>query len=138
MHNAKVFAQLKRSDRDVLALRHAIVRIAAGHAGLRSQASKAGVLQAAADLAAQALDAMSCVASCDGVSAGATGATGCAGDGRTTQTDTAQVIVSTAPCGDSRLALTLTLSHSAGEGQAELLGLIAAMTAGALEASPSA
>jgi len=131
MHNAKVFAQLKCSDQDVLALRHAIEKITAGHAALLSQASSQGVLQAATDLATRALDAMSCVAGCDGVSAGATGAPGGCG-ARTTQTDTAYVIVSTAPCGESQLALTLTLSRAAGEGQAELLGLVAAMAAGAL------
>jgi len=145
MHNAKLFAQLKRSDQDVLALRHAIEAIAAGHATLLSQASPTAVLQAAADLAAQALDAVSCVAGCNGVSAGATGASGGGGAGApgaasgagATQTDTAFVIVSTAPCGESRLALTLTLSRAAGEGQAELLGLIAAMAAGALAGLPA-
>jgi hypothetical protein len=79
---------------------------------------------------------MSCVAGCDGVSAGATGAP--SGGGRTTQTDTAYVIVSTAPCGESQLALTLTLGRAAGEGQAELLGLVAAMAAGALAGLPAA
>ncbi len=137
MHNAKVFAQLKSSDRDVLALRHAIEKIAAGHSALLSQASPAGVLQAAADLAARALDALSCVASCDGSAAGATGATTGSGGGRTTQTDAAHVIVSTTPCGESQLALTLTLSRAAGEGQAELLGLIAAIAAGALAGLPA-
>jgi excisionase family DNA binding protein len=130
MRNAKVFAQLKRSDQDVLVLRRAIEQIAAGHAILLSQTTAHGVLQAAADLAAQALDAVSCVAGCGGVSAGAAGAP--VGAGGTTRTDAAHVIVSTAPCDDSQLALTLTLSHVAGEGQAELLGLIAAMAAGAL------
>ena len=136
MHNAKLFARLKRSDQDVLALRHAIEAIAAGHATLLSQASPTAVLQAAVDLAAQALDAVSCVADCNGVSAGATGASGAAAAGPT-QTDTAYVIVSTAPRGESRLALTLTLSRAAGEGQAELLGLIAAMAAGALAGLPA-
>lgn len=138
MHNAKVFAQLKRSDQDVLALRHAIEKVAAGHAALLSQATSHGVLQAAADLATQALDALSCVASCDGSTAGATGATGGAGGGGATQTDTAHVIVWTAPCGARQLALTLTLSRAAGEGQAELLGLIAAMAAGAIAGLPAA
>lgn len=48
------------------------------------------------------------------------------------------MIVSTAPCGASQLALTLTLSRAAGEGQAELLGLIAAMAAGAIAGLPAA
>jgi excisionase family DNA binding protein len=137
MHNAKVFAQLKRSDQDVLALRHAIQRIAAGYAALLSQTSSQGVLQAAADLATQALAAMSCVANCSGSVAGATGAPSGAGRSGTTQTDTAHVIVSTVPCGASQLTLTLTLSCPAGEGQAELLGLIAAMAAGALDGLPA-
>jgi excisionase family DNA binding protein len=137
MHNAKMFAQLKRSDQDVLALRHAIQRIAAGHAALLSQASSQAVLQAAADLATQALTAMSCVASCAGSVAGATGAPSGAGGSGTTQTDTAHVIVSTAPCAAHQLALTLTLSRAATEGQAELLGLIAAMAAGALAGLPA-
>jgi len=138
MHNAKMFAQLKRSDSDVLALRHAIQKIAAGHAALLSHATSRGVLQAAADLATQALDAMSCVASCDGSTAGATSAPSGTGGGGTTQTDTAHVIVSTAPCATSQLALTLTLSRAAGEGQAELLGLIAAVAAGAIAGLPAA
>ncbi|MCX6363456.1 MAG: GAF domain-containing protein [Actinobacteria bacterium] len=138
LHNAKMFAHLKRSDNDVLALRHAVQRIADGHAALLSQASPHGVLQAAADLATQALDAMSCVASCGGSTAGATNAPSGAGGGGTTQTDTAHVIVSTAPCGTSQLALTLTLSRAAGEGQAELLGLVAAMAAGAIAGLPVA
>ena len=137
MRNAKVFAQLKRSDQDVLALRHAIEQIAAGHAALLSRDSPTAVLQAAADLATRALDAMSCVAGWNGVSAGATGAPGGAGAAGTTLTDAAYVIVSTASCAESQLALTLTLGHSAGEGQAELLGLVAAMAAGALAGLPA-
>jgi hypothetical protein len=42
------------------------------------------------------------------------------------------VIVSTAPCGTSHLALTVTLGRAAGEGQAELLGLVAAISAAAI------
>ena len=37
LHNATVFAQLKRSDRDALALRHAIQTISAGYATLHAQ-----------------------------------------------------------------------------------------------------
>ena len=48
------------------------------------------------------------------------------------------MIVASAPCGAGRLALTLTLGRAAGEGQAELLGLIAAMAAGALASLPAA
>ena len=130
LHNAHVFAQLKRSDQDVLALRHAIETIAAGYSTLHGQTASAAVLQTAADVSARALGAISCVASCRGESAGASGVP--PGDAGTTQTDSAHVIVSSAPCADDQLTLTLTLGHSAGDGQAELLGLIATMAAGAL------
>ena len=42
------------------------------------------------------------------------------------------MIVAAAPCGDDEVALTLTLGSDAGDGQAELLGLVATMAAGAI------
>ena len=71
MHNAKVFAQLRRSDKDVLALRRAVEKIAAGHAALLRRPPTPASSRRAADLATGALDAMSCVAGCDGATAGA-------------------------------------------------------------------
>jgi excisionase family DNA binding protein len=133
MRNAKVFAQLKRSDRDVVALREAIERIAEGHCDLCAQGSRQGLLQAAATLAAGALGAISCVASCDGLSAGASGLPADAGKAGTTQTDAAHVIVSSADCGERQLTLTLTLARAGGQGQAEILSLIASLAAGTLE-----
>jgi GAF domain-containing protein len=129
LHNATVFAQLTRSDKDALALRHAIETISAGYATLHDQTAAAGVLQAAAEIAAQALGAISCVASHGGESAGASGLR--PGD-QAAQSGTAHVIVSSAPCGDGEVALTLTLGGDAGDGQAELLGLISTMAAGAI------
>ena len=134
LHNATVFAQLTRSDKDALALRHAIETISAGYATLHAQTTTAGVLQTAAEISARALGAISCVASCCGESAGASGLR--AGD-PATQTGAAHVIVSSAPCGDSEVALTLTLGGDAGDGQAELLGLIATMAAGATGSAAS-
>ena len=132
LHNAQMFAQLKRSDRDVLILRHAIEKISADYAGLRAQTTTTDVLQAAADLAAAALSAMSCVASYGGESAGAAGLTAGGGERRSTQSNTAHVIVSSAPCRDDQVTLTLTLGGGASEGQAELLGLISTMAADVL------
>ena len=132
LHNAQVFAQLERSDQDVLTLRHAIEKISAGYAGLRTQATTAALLQAAAELAASSLSAMSCVASYRGQSAGASGLSAGVANQRSTQSNTAHVIVSSAPCGDDQIALTLTLGTAACEGQAELLGLISTMAAGVL------
>ena len=130
LHNATVFAQLKRSDHDALALRHAIETIAAGYGMLHGRADAAAVLQAAADVSARALGAISCVASFRGESAGASGLQ--PGDQAAAQSGAAHVIVSSAPCGGGDVTLTLTLGSGAGEGQAELLGLIATMAAGAL------
>lgn len=135
VHNATVFAQVTRSDKDALALRHAIETISAGYATLHDQATAAAVLQAAAEVAARALGAISCVASCGGESAGASGLR--LGDQAVAQSGTAHVIVSSAPCGESAVALTLTLGGDAGDGQAELLGLIATMAAGAIASGRS-
>ena len=132
LHNAKVFARLKRSDQDVVALRRAVETISDGHSRLRSHTSLGALLQEAAELAARALDGISCVASCDGESAGASGLPAASGPERSTQSNSAHVIVSSAPSGDRPLALTLTLGRPAREGQAELLGLIATMAADAL------
>ena len=133
LHNATVFAQLTRSDRDALALRHAIQTISTGYARLHAQTSSAGVLQAAAEVSAQALGAISCVASCAGESAGASGLR--PGDQAKAQTGSAHVIVASAPCGDAEVALTLTLAGDAGDGQDELLGLVATMAAGAIQSA---
>ena len=133
MHNARVFDQLRRSDEDVVALRRAVECISEGHAGLLAQTTAAGMLQAAAKLATEALSGLSCVAGRGDVTAGAAGA-GAATQG--TRTDAAHVIVSSAPSAGEQLTLTLTLARPAGEGQAELLGLIASLAAGAVASLP--
>ncbi len=132
LRNAKVFAQLKRSDQDVEAVKRAVDRIAEGQGALRAPATTAGVLNVAAALAASALDGISCVASCGDESAGASGLIPTGGGTRSTQTDSAHVIVSSAPCASSQVTLTLTLGRRSREAQAELLGLIAALAAGAI------
>jgi excisionase family DNA binding protein len=140
MHNARVFAQLRRSDQDVLDLRRAIEAIAGAHGSLAAQTAVATLLQETAALAARALKGLSCVASWGGESAGASGVQAEAGTGpqaagapRATQTKPAHVIVASAPCRDQQLALTLTLSGAGGEARGELLGLIATIAAGALD-----
>ena len=129
MHNARVFDQLRRSDEDVVALRRAVECISERHAGLLAQKTPAGMLQAAAKLATEALGGLSCVASHGGETAGAAGP---AATSQGTRTDAAHVIVSSAPCAGDQLTLTLTLGRPGGEGQAELLGLIASLAAGAV------
>lgn len=145
LHNAHVFAQLRRSDQDVLDLRRAIEAITGAHADLALRTSPADLLQAAADLAARALKGLSCVANWDDQSAGASGVQ--AGEGaaggpvprpvpggaQATQAKPAHVIVAAALCRERQLTLTLTLSGAGGEGRGELLGLIATVAAGALD-----
>lgn len=133
LHNSTVFAQLKRSDQDSLRLRHAIDTISAGYGRLHAQESRAGVLQAAAAVAAHALGGISCVASLAGESAGASGLK--AGEQAAARSGAAHVVVASAPCGDDTVSLTLTMADDAGDGQAELLGLVATMTAGAARAA---
>jgi len=133
LHNATVFAQLKRSDQDSLRIRHAIDTIAEGYGALHAARERDAVLRAAADVAARALGAISCVASFGGDSAGASGLA--AGDHALPQNGSAHVIVSSAPCGDETVTLTLTLAGEAGDGQKELLALVATMAAGAIGAA---
>jgi excisionase family DNA binding protein len=137
LHSATVFGQLTRCDHDALALRRAIETIAAGCRGLLEQTTRGGVLQAAAEVSARALGAISCVASCNGESAGSSGLR--PGDSAVPQTGPAHVIVSSAPRnnGDGDVTLTLTLGGEASDGQAELLDLVTAMAAGAIGAGSS-
>ena len=132
--NAKLFAERRRSDEDVASLRSVLTDLTERMPGVSAAGRGPDVLAAVAGAVCEAFGAISCVASCEGSTAGATGG---AGGGGATQTDTAHVIVSTALCGASQLALTLTLSRTAGEGQVELLGLIAAMAAGAIAGLPA-
>ncbi len=135
LHNATVFAQLTRSDKDAQALRHAVETISTGYRTLHGEVSAAGVLQAAAETSARALGAISCVASYGGASAGACGLR--PADQAQAQTGSAHVIVAAAPCAEAEVTLTMTLGSDAGDGQAELLALVATMAAGAIERLPA-
>jgi excisionase family DNA binding protein len=144
--NAKVFAQLKRSDQDVLDVRRAIEEITAGHAQLIAQVTPAAMLKETAALAAHALGALSCVASHAAESAGASGEIQSDDDlrrddsrhpqrpeeARGAQTKSAQVIMAAAACHGSDLTLTLTVPGES-EGKAELLTLVATVAAAALD-----
>jgi excisionase family DNA binding protein len=138
LHNAKVFARLNDSDEHALTLRGAIEHFAGAYSGLVNQTSVSGLLHEAAAVGAQALAGLSCVASFKGTSAGSSSVPG-DGEvrGRTTQTDTAHVVVASSPCRDDRLVLTLTIADHGREGQAELLGLIATAAAEALQRLPA-
>jgi len=134
LQNAKVFAQLRRSDTDVRNLCTALESVTASMRQLADQDTNAALLQMTASVACTALEAIAAVASFAGESAGAStahkSAIGDAGPGNQTQSNVAHVIVSSAPVGDEHLTITVTLPREASHGQPEILSLI--VTSGAL------
>ncbi len=131
IQNAKLFAERRRSDEDVANLRRALERLTTHVPKLGARDGATGVLATVAEAVCDALGAISCVASLGGESAGAFGAGQVAarqaGDaGRGTSAD---LVVARDPSGRTDLTLAVTLPHSPGEGQVELLDLIAATTA---------
>lgn len=137
LHNASVFAELKRSDHDVHRLHRGLEVLTAAHTALARPESMPALLQTTADVAAHALGAISCVVSCGGASAGASSlrrpAEGeAARQPRKAQSKTAHVIVSSAPCLDDQVTATVTLPQAAGDGQPELLSLIVTIAADAV------
>lgn len=125
LHNAKLFAERARSDHDIARLRSAL-RDLAGHVPSIAHADGARLLDELARAACSALGAISCVASVDGMSAGAFGETAApAGDGEQRGTR-ATLVVARDPSGATDFTLALTLSEPPSEGQAELLDLVAA------------
>jgi excisionase family DNA binding protein len=134
LQNAKIFAQLRRSDHDVHNLCTALESVTTSIGHLAEQKSVADLLQMTASVACTTLEAIAAVASFAGESAGAsaTHASAIADAGQTnqTQSNAAHVIVSSAPVGDQHLTVTVTLPREASHGQPEILTLIA--TSGAL------
>jgi len=122
---------LRRHDEEVLVLRRAVERITEGQAELAGQASAPAVLRAAAALATRALGGLTCVASRGTESAGAADAGAAAL--HQAAAGAAHVLVASAPSPGGKLTLTLTLGRPPGPGEAELLTLVAAIAASALE-----
>ena len=130
IENAKLFAERRRSDEDVATLRQALGKLAKHVPEVGTGGRKNDVLAAVANAICDALGAISCVASVGGESAGAFGtgqiAADAAGHDRGTS---ASLVVARDPSGRTDLTLAVTLPHPPGEGQVELLDLIAAATA---------
>jgi len=134
LHNAMVFARLRRADRGIAGLRRAVRDITAAHSRLVSRTSPEAVLQEAATLSAEALQGISCVASWGDLSAGASGLPAELDDrrGGATAAGAAQVVVASAPCAGKELTLTLTITGRRENGERDLLGLVATLAADAL------
>jgi hypothetical protein len=130
--NAKLFAERRRSDEDVARLRRLLIDLTARVPVLNATGRGSGVLTAVAGAVCEAFGAISCVASVDGESAGAFGAGESAARLDSTsgaRGANASLIVSRDPSGRTDFTLVVTLSEPPGEGQIELLDLIAAATA---------
>jgi excisionase family DNA binding protein len=134
IQNAKLFAERRRSDEDVAAMRETVVRLTRHVPDVAGRAGGADALAAIAAAVCDATGAISCVASVGGESAGAFGAGRLAaqeGD----VTSAATIVVAHDPTGGSGLTLAVTLQQPPGEGLIELLDLVAA-AGGALAGGP--
>ncbi len=132
IHNAKLFAARRRSDEDVASLREMIADLTARLPAVSAAGRGSGLLAAVAGAVCEAFGAISCVASVGGESAGAFGAGLLAARPDATNAErgaSASLVVSRDPSGRTDLTLAVTLGEPPGEGQVELLDLIAAATA---------
>lgn len=133
IQNAKHFAERRRSQEDVARLREALVNLTAAVPHLGEGGGRSDALATAARAVCEALGAISCVASLGGESAGAFGAGRIAGSsGDEPRAGAANLVVARDPSGVTDLALAVTLPGPPGEGQVELLDLVAAVTAACL------
>jgi excisionase family DNA binding protein len=131
IQNAKLFAERRRSDEDVASLRSALASLTAHIPRLGEGGRRADALNVVANAVCEALGAISCVASMGGESAGAFGAGRLAARSETAgaRGANASLVVARDPSGRTDLTLAVTLPHAPGEGQAELLDFVAAVTA---------
>ena len=130
IHNAKLFAERRRSDEDITSLRGALRRLTADASRLPAGRPVTEVLEVVATTVCEAFRAISCVASLGGDTAGAFGAGPVAeraGDGARHGTS-ASLLVARDPSGRTDLTLAVTLGAPPFDGQVELLDYVAAVT----------
>jgi len=136
LHNAALFAERRRGDHDIGLLREALAALTGGVPAIVAADGPEGVLQAVADAVCRGLRAISCVASLGGVTAGAFGertAAPAEGDAASP----ASLVVARDATGVSDMTLAVTLADPPGEGQAELLTLVASAAAAFAARRPS-
>jgi len=130
--NAKLFAERRRSDEDICSLRRVLADLTARLPAVSAAGRGPELLNAVAGAVCEAFGAISCVAGLGGESAGAFGAGRLAARPDSASSErgaNASLIVSRDPSGRTDLTLAVTLGEPPGEGQVELLDLIAAITA---------
>lgn len=125
LHNAKLFADQARSDQDISRLRTALQSLTKSVPAVATAAgpSRLGELARAA---CATLQAISCVASLGGESAGAFGDDAAAYESADERGTRASLVVARDPSGAGELTLAVTLAEPPTEGQIDLLDLIAA------------
>ena len=130
IQNAKLFAERRRSDEDIATLREALARLTRRVPDVTGGGRHSDILAGVAAAVCDAFEAISCVASVGGESAGAFGAGQIAAqhDIAADHTGPASIVVAHDPTGSTDLTLAVTLSQAPGEGQIELLDLVAAVT----------
>jgi len=129
LHNAALFAERRRGDHDIALLRDALVALTDRVPAMVAAPDTEGVLQAVAAAVCSGLGAISCVASLSGVAAGAFGDRTVATPAEGDAASPASLVVARDASGASDMTLAVTLAEPPGEGQVELLTLVASATA---------
>jgi excisionase family DNA binding protein len=135
LQNAKTFGRLRRSDHDVEQLRAALDQAVAALPELLAATTPAETLERAATGACRALGAISTVAVCGSLTAGATSPpAGDRGDGApaSAASDAAHVVVASAPAGHDEVTLTATLGDAPDVGSSDVMRLIATVAGHAI------
>ncbi len=116
IHNAKLFAERRRSDEDIASLRESLGRLTAAAAGLPVGRPAAEVLQAIATAVCDASRRSRASPACGGESAGAFGAgpVAEAGADAPRRGTSASLLVARDPSGRTDLTLAVTLGGAAG------------------------
>ena len=136
IRNAKLFAERRRGEEDIAALRRALVVLTRRLADERAGGGVEQVLGLAADAVSEATGAISCVAQFGGASSGAFGPLPAAGAGVRGERG-ASLLVVRDPSGRTDFTMAVTLAEPPGDGVTELLDLVAAAVAQELARAPS-
>ncbi len=129
LHNATVFAERRRSDHDITLLRDALVGLTERIPAIAAAEGVEPALHAIASAVCVGLGAISCVASLDGVTAGAFGTRQAVSVGPGDTSSPASLVVARDPDGGTDMTLAVTLAEPPGDGQTELLTMVAAAAA---------
>ena len=156
LRNARMFAHFKRSDEGTSRLRASLTELTRALPELAAQHGhdRQIVLSGLADAVCDAFQAVSCVVTFAGSSAGASrppsnagpasagaasaGAASASPATATPRRDQPALLVAGDPSGTTDMSITVALPQTAVDGQAELLELVAAATAVALAGFPAA